>query len=246
MTLFWLVIGIMTLGALQFVVVPLLWQKRTQGTSREAINITVYQSRLRELTEDLESGTLSQDQYAQARQDLERGLLADIGDDTEQEKMPTGTHPKRMWVAATVGILMPIVALALYMDRGAWNRMDTAEAVADAGHPGTSGETADVAVYEEGVRAARLGADAVASTLSGYVEGTPKTPGPDLDLVRRLAADVSVPVIAEGRYQTPGQAGEAIEAGAYAIVVGTAITRPHIITRTFAEAVAARLSGSCG
>ena len=68
--------------------------------------------------------------------------------------------------------------------------------------------------------------------------------GPDLELVRRLAAGVSVPVVAEGRYQTPRQAAQAIDAGAYAVVVGTAITRPHLITKTFAEAVVARLSDS--
>ncbi len=103
---------------------------------------------------------------------------------------------------------------------------------------------ADVATYEEGIRAVHFGADALASTLSGYVEGSSPMAGPDLELVRRLAAEVSVPVVAEGRYQTPQQAAEAIDVGAYAVVVGTAITRPHLITKTFAEAVVARLSDS--
>lgn len=105
---------------------------------------------------------------------------------------------------------------------------------------------ADVARYEEGIQAARLGADAIASTLSGYVKGSPQRPEPDVDLVRRLAAEVSVPVVAEGRYQTPEQAAQAIAAGAYAVVVGTAITRPHLITRGFVEAVRAKLSNSGG
>lgn len=101
---------------------------------------------------------------------------------------------------------------------------------------------ADVAAYEEGVRAAQLGADAVASTLSGYVGGGPPGPAPDLELVGRLAAQLAVPVVAEGRYHAPEQAAEAIAAGAYAVVVGTAITRPHIITQAFAKAVKGRLS----
>lgn len=96
---------------------------------------------------------------------------------------------------------------------------------------------ADVAVYDEGIYAAELGADAVASTLSGYVEGSPKLPGPDLELVRRLAAALDVPVIAEGRYWTPEETRQAMDAGAYGVVVGTAITRPQTITKRFAEAL---------
>jgi putative N-acetylmannosamine-6-phosphate epimerase/nitroreductase len=96
---------------------------------------------------------------------------------------------------------------------------------------------ADVASLEDGVRAAALGADAIATTLAGYVDdGTPPQT-PDLSLVRALAAAVAVPVIAEGRYRTPDEAAQAIDVGAYAVVVGGAITRPHLIARRFADAL---------
>ena len=101
---------------------------------------------------------------------------------------------------------------------------------------------ADVATLEEGREAADLGADAVASTLSGYTEGAPEVGGPDLDLVRRLAGAVGVPVLAEGRFQTPAEAEMAIEAGAHAVVVGTAITRPHLIAASFASALRRRIA----
>ncbi len=96
---------------------------------------------------------------------------------------------------------------------------------------------ADIATFEEGLAAAEAGADAVATTLSGYTDYTKKTEGPDLDLVRRLAAAVDVPVVAEGRYNTPELAARAIQAGAYAVVVGTAITRPHVVAGWFNAAV---------
>jgi putative N-acetylmannosamine-6-phosphate epimerase len=93
---------------------------------------------------------------------------------------------------------------------------------------------ADVATLEEGVRAAALGADAVASTLSGYTEDTAgRHDGPDLDLVAALAKAVAVPVLAEGRFTDPGQVAEAFRRGAHAVVVGTAITNPREITRRF-------------
>ncbi|MFG2824751.1 N-acetylmannosamine-6-phosphate 2-epimerase [Kitasatospora sp. NPDC048365] len=98
---------------------------------------------------------------------------------------------------------------------------------------------ADVATEAEGVRAAELGADLVGTTLSGYTDDSPKTPGPDLGLVERLARTLDVPVVAEGRIHTPDQAAAALAAGAYAVVVGTAITHPTTLTRWFARAVQA-------
>lgn len=98
---------------------------------------------------------------------------------------------------------------------------------------------ADVSTLEEGEHAARLGADAVATTLSGYTEATShlQARGPDFDLVSALAARLTVPVIAEGRFETPEQAREALRRGAYAVVVGTAITNPREITRRFVSAL---------
>ena len=96
---------------------------------------------------------------------------------------------------------------------------------------------ADISTYEEGLAAARAGAEAVSTTLSGYTSYSPQNAEPDFDLVRRLAADLTIPVIAEGRIITPEQARQALEAGAFAVVVGGAITRPQLITRRFAAAI---------
>ena len=97
---------------------------------------------------------------------------------------------------------------------------------------------ADVSTLEEGRRAAEMGATYVSTTLSGYTEYTePKPEGPDLELIRALVAQLSVPVVAEGRFNTPELARAAIDAGAHAVVVGTMITNPREITRGFAQAV---------
>ncbi len=96
---------------------------------------------------------------------------------------------------------------------------------------------ADVSTYEEGVAAWQAGAEAVSTTLSGYTPYSPQQEGPDFDLIRRLAQSLPIPVIAEGRIQTPEQARQALKAGAFAVVVGGAITRPQLITRRFALAL---------
>jgi N-acylglucosamine-6-phosphate 2-epimerase len=101
---------------------------------------------------------------------------------------------------------------------------------------------ADISTAEEGYRAAEAGADLIATTLAGYTPYSrpPQPHQPDLELIRELAANVSVPIIAEGRITTPEQALAVLEAGAYALVVGTAITAPAAITRRFVEALASR------
>ena len=94
---------------------------------------------------------------------------------------------------------------------------------------------ADISTYEEGMSAADIGADAISTTLSGYTSYSPQLEGPDVDLVARLAKDLTVPVFAEGRINTPADIGKVMEAGAYAPIVGSAITRPQLITAKFAK-----------
>ncbi len=95
---------------------------------------------------------------------------------------------------------------------------------------------ADVSNLEEGIAAVASGADCVGPTLSGYTGG-PVPTEPDWDLLTGLLASVSVPVVMEGRIWEPIQAARALRQGAWAVVVGSAITRPQLITRRFTTAI---------
>lgn len=97
---------------------------------------------------------------------------------------------------------------------------------------------ADVSTLEEGLAAAEAGADAIAPTLSGYTGDGPAPKEPDWLLLYALLRRSPVPVIMEGRIWTPDEAGRALRYGAWAVVVGSAITRPQLIAKRFAEAVA--------
>lgn len=103
---------------------------------------------------------------------------------------------------------------------------------------------ADIATFEEGVRAAEMGADGVATTLAGYTEYTTKyTPdAPDFQLVEQLARGIKTPVFAEGRIWTPEQSKESLMCGAYAVVVGTAITRPRVMTKKFVDVMSSKIN----
>jgi N-acylglucosamine-6-phosphate 2-epimerase len=94
---------------------------------------------------------------------------------------------------------------------------------------------ADVDDASAGRAAAEAGAAAVATTLSGYT-GAEDPDGPDTALVAELSQEIAIPLLAEGRYSTPEQVWAALGAGAFAVVVGTAITDPEALTRRLATA----------
>lgn len=90
---------------------------------------------------------------------------------------------------------------------------------------------ADISSVEEAVEAERIGFDIIGTTLVGYTEYT-KGNDPLAEL-EKVIKTVTVPVIGEGNIDTPVKAKKALELGAYAVVVGGAITRPQQITKKF-------------
>lgn len=97
---------------------------------------------------------------------------------------------------------------------------------------------ADCGSVHDAVAAIEAGVDILGTTLAGYSGERPKTEGPDWEVVDQIVALGALPVFVEGRVHTPAQAAEAIRRGAWAVVVGTAITHPTSITGWFADAVA--------
>lgn len=83
---------------------------------------------------------------------------------------------------------------------------------------------ADVDSLENALYAIEAGADCVGTTLFGYTEATQTETPPSLDLLRAMVERCAVPVICEGGIASPEMAHAALAVGAYAVVVGTAIT----------------------
>lgn len=93
---------------------------------------------------------------------------------------------------------------------------------------------ADIATFEDAKNAQDLGVDIVSTTLSGYTKETQNNSSePDFELLGELVKNLDVPVILEGRIWSPKDVKKAFDIGAYAVVVGSAITRPHHIVKRF-------------
>lgn len=97
---------------------------------------------------------------------------------------------------------------------------------------------ADISNYEEAIKAYEYGVDCISTTLSGYTPYTKKLEGPDFELIEKLVKELDIPIIAEGRINTPEELAKALSLGAYSAVVGSAITRPQLITEKFTKAIA--------
>ena len=96
---------------------------------------------------------------------------------------------------------------------------------------------ADVSTYEEARRAVEMGADIVGPTLYGYTQETKHIENPDLREFARMCRDFGdkAYMIMEGHLYTPEDAMKCLYLGAHAVVVGSAITRPHYTTKRFTD-----------
>lgn len=98
---------------------------------------------------------------------------------------------------------------------------------------------ADCSTVEEAVHADELGFDFIGTTMVGYTEQSKgdKIEANDFEILREILAKVKHRVIAEGNINTPEKAKRVIELGEFTVVVGSIITRPQLITKSFAEAL---------
>lgn len=95
---------------------------------------------------------------------------------------------------------------------------------------------ADISTIEEARNAEKLGANIISTTLSGYTQFSQnRGNGPDFELLEQLVKNTNLPIVLEGRIWEPEQVDRAFELGAHCVVIGSAITRPQLITKRFIQ-----------
>lgn len=177
----------------------------------------------------------SPDQISEIRKNVELpiiGLYKIWHDDTDVFITPTLEAAKQVWEAGAEIIALDCTAQVNHEGRPAYEllpivKKEIPEAVIFA----------DVSNYEEAKRAVELGADIVGPTLYGYTAQTKDIEQPDLREFARMCRDFGdeVCMIMEGHVYTPEDAMKCIYLGAHSVVVGSAITRPHLITKRFVD-----------
>ena len=120
--------------------------------------------------------------------------------------------------------------------RGKCNAGCTLSDIINRIHEADKVAMADISTLEEGINCVNLGADIISTTLAGYTDESGEAGDtPDFDLLEKLVNTVKTPVILEGRIWEPKEVQKAFDLGAYAVVIGSAITRPQLITKRFME-----------
>jgi len=96
---------------------------------------------------------------------------------------------------------------------------------------------ADISTLDEAIDAEKIGVDLISTTMSGYTDYSKQLNEPAFDLVEQIKEEIDIPVIMEGHTRTPEHVKHGMELGAHAVVVGSIITRPQIITKIYVDAI---------
>lgn len=177
----------------------------------------------------------SPDQIAEIKKNVALpviGLYKIWHDDTDVFITPTLEAARQVWEAGAEIIALDCTSQMTHEGRPAYELLPVVKKeIPDAII------FADVSNYDEAKRAAELGADIVGPTLYGYTEETKHIEQPDLREFARMCRELGdrVCMIMEGHIYTPEDAMKCLYLGAHSVVVGSAITRPHLITRRFVD-----------
>jgi N-acylglucosamine-6-phosphate 2-epimerase len=110
---------------------------------------------------------------------------------------------------------------------------DTLESLVELIHKHKKLAMADISTLEEALNAEKIGFDCVSTTLSGYTPYSKQQSGPDFSLVKQCVKKLHIPVIAEGRIAEGKELKKMISLKPHSIVIGSAISRPELITKKF-------------
>lgn len=160
------------------------------------------------------------------------GLWKVWHDDTDVFITPTMKEVRAIWDAGAEIIALDCTKQTTHEGTVAWDLLEEAkkeipEAIFFA----------DVSNYEEARHAVEKGADIVAPTLYGYTAETKHISEPDMREFARMCRDFKddAYMMMEGHIYTPEDAVKCLFLGAHSVVVGSAITRPHLTAKRFTD-----------
>lgn len=96
---------------------------------------------------------------------------------------------------------------------------------------------ADISTFDEAINAEKAGVDIIATTLVGYTPQSQQTDAFDFGLLKKLCQRINIPILAEGHITSPREAQKAVQMGAHGVVVGSMISKPHVITEKYSREI---------
>ncbi|MBR5795115.1 MAG: N-acetylmannosamine-6-phosphate 2-epimerase [Erysipelotrichaceae bacterium] len=160
------------------------------------------------------------------------GLWKVWHEDTDVFITPTMKEVYAIWEAGAEIIALDCTKQITHEKTVAWDLLKEAkEALPDAIF------FADISDMEEARHAVENGADIIAPTLYGYTKETAHIEGADYRMFASMCREFKdeAYVMMEGHLYTPEDAMKCIYLGAHAVVVGSAITRPHLTAKRFVD-----------
>ena len=157
---------------------------------------------------------------------------------TKPQKLPSNCH-EIVYITPNLGDCAAVAdsgAEIVAFDATMRKRENSISEMVDFIHSKGKLAMADIATFEDAKNAQECGADLVSTTLSGYTDESESTGDkPDFDLLKKLVQTTNKPIILDGRIWEPDDVKRAFALGAYAVVIGSAITRPQLIVKRFID-----------
>lgn len=101
---------------------------------------------------------------------------------------------------------------------------------------------ADIDTLASAEAAVAAGVEILGTTLYGYTQATQSLKPPGFDLLSQIVKRFAIPCICEGGIASPAAAHQALSLGAYAVVVGTAITGIDLLVQQYCQQLEAGIS----
>jgi cytochrome c-type biogenesis protein CcmH len=128
MIVFVVTVALLVSASVLYLVVPLLRGGGAASVSRNAVNVAVYRDQLRELENDLQSGSIAAEDYERARQDIEKRLLEDVSAEQSRPLRRSGLAG-----ALAVALAIPVCAVGVYWLVGTPEALNAELASAESG-----------------------------------------------------------------------------------------------------------------
>lgn len=148
MIAFWIIAALLVAGALAFVLPPLVRSRPAfRSTDRETSNAELYRDELSELKRDLAENRIDENQFREAQLEIERRLIEDVGSSEANTAVGAVEARPHRRLALALGVVLPLVAVLLYLLVGDPRALDPHARLAgqDAPHQVTAAQIESLA-----------------------------------------------------------------------------------------------------